>query len=410
MHKLWSIIKMEFKLEFAYPITWVFFLVLPIVFTMAIGAALGGSAAMQPQDEASDLRPFLLVYDQDQSGLSTAMTGNLLENQTIKAQVIFQSDDFTDELRQQLQGYLSIPKGFGDQLLTGQSATLNLEVPGEDFSSVSIENSIRTAIQQTTGPMSAAQGALLVYGDLNPQMSSEEEQQYIGQSMERAQTLLAESPMFELEVISSNIANENLNGMGGFNQSSAGQLVTWSLITLLGGSVIFARDRENGTYQRQFTTPTPKSVYFAGKILSRLLMGLIQMVILVFFGMYVLNVNWGKDPLLLILFLTVFSFTGTVLGLMMGAFAKTAKQADNITPLVSMLMAALGGAWWPLEITPPIYQTVVRVLPTTWAMLGFNGIILKAYSFVDVLPEILVILSFGIAFSVLGIWRLSRQD
>jgi ABC-2 type transport system permease protein len=410
MHKLWSIIKMEFKLEFAYPITWVFFLVLPIVFTMAIGAALGGSAAMQPQDEASDLRPFLLVYDQDQSGLSTAMTGNLLENQTIKAQVIFQSDDFTDELRQQLQGYLSIPKGFGDQLLTGQSATLNLEVPGEDFSSVSIENSIRTAIQQTTGPMSAAQGALLVYGDLNPQMSSEEEQQYIGQSMERAQTLLAESPMFELEVISSNIANENLNGMGGFNQSSAGQLVTWTLITLIGGSVIFARDRENGTYQRQFTTPTPKSVYFAGKILSRLLMGLIQMVILVFFGMYVLNVNWGKDPLLLILFLTVFSFTGTALGLMMGAFAKTAKQADNITPLVSMLMAALGGAWWPLEITPPIYQTVVRVLPTTWAMLGFNGIILKAYSFVDVLPEILVILSFGIAFSVLGIWRLSRQD
>jgi ABC-2 type transport system permease protein len=410
MHKLWSIIKMEFKLEFAYPITWVFFLVLPIVFTMAIGAALGGSAAMQPQDEASDLRPFLLVYDQDQSGLSTAMTGNLLENQTIKAQVIFQSDEFTDELRQQLQGYLSIPKGFGDQLLTGQSATLNLEVPGEDFSSVSIENSIRTAIQQTTGPMSAAQGALLVYGDLNPQMSSEEEQQYIGQSMERAQILLAESPMFELEVISSNIANENLNGMGGFNQSSAGQLVTWSLITLLGGSVIFARDRENGTYQRQFTTPTPKSVYFAGKILSRLLMGLIQMVILVFFGMYVLNVNWGKDPLLLILFLTVFSFTGTALGLMMGAFAKTAKQADNITPLVSMLMAALGGAWWPLEITPPIYQTVVRVLPTTWAMLGFNGIILKAYSFVDVLPELLVILSFGIAFSVLGIWRLSRQD
>jgi hypothetical protein len=43
-------------------------------------------------------------------------------------------------------------------------------------------------------------------------------------------------------------------------------------------------------------------------------------------------------------------------------------------------------------------------------MLGFNGIILKGYSFIDVLPEILVILTFGIAFSVIGIWRLSRQD
>jgi ABC-2 type transport system permease protein len=410
MHKLWSIIKMEFKLEFAYPITWVFFLVLPIVFTMAIGAALGGSAAMQQQDEERDLRPFLLIYDQDQSGLSTTLTGRLLESKTIKAQVIYQSDEFTDKLRQQLQGYLSIPKGFGDQLLTGQPNTLKLEVPGVDFSSVSIENSIRSAIQQTTASTSAAQSALLVYGDLNPQMSIEDEQRYLAQSIERAQILLSESPPFELVVIRTEITSGNLNGMGGFNQSSAGQLVTWSLITLVGGSVIFARDRENGTYQRQFTTPTRKSVYFAGKILSRLLMGLIQMVILVFFGMYVLKVNWGNDPLLLILFLTVFSFTGTTLGLMLGAFAKTAKQADNITPLVSMLMAALGGAWWPLEITPPLYQTVVRVLPSTWAMLGFNGIILKGYSFVEVLPEILVILSFGIAFSGIGIWRLSRQD
>jgi len=410
MHKLWSIIKMEFRLEFAYPITWVFFLVLPIVFTMAIGAALGGSAAMQPQNGERDLRPFLLIYDQDHTGLSTALTGHLLESQTINAQVIYQSKEFFEDLRNQLQGYLVIPQGFGDQLITNQPTLLKLKVAEADFSSVSIENSIRSATQHTTASMSAAQGALLVYGDLNPQMSPEEQQQYIAKSMEQAQILLAESPMFTLEVIRSNVNNENPNGLAGFNQSSAGQLVTWSLITLVGGSVIFARDRENGTYQRQFTTPTPKSVYFSGKILSRLLMGLIQMVILVLFGVYVLNVNWGNDPLLLLLFLSVFSFTGTALGLMLGAFAKTAKQADNITPLVSMLMAALGGAWWPLEITPPLYQTVVRALPSTWAMLGFNGIILKGYSFIDVLPEILVILTFGIAFSVIGIWRLSRQD
>ncbi|HET58803.1 MAG TPA: ABC transporter permease [Chloroflexi bacterium] len=409
MHKLWSIIKMEFKLEFAYPITWVFFLVLPIVFTMVIGAALGGSAAMQ-QDEGRDLRPFLLIYDQDQSGLSTALTRTLLESQTIKAEIIFQSEEFSEELRNQLQGYLSIPKGFGDEIIAGQPTSLKLEVAGGDFSSVSIENSIRSAMQHTTASMSAAQGALLIYGDLNPQMTTEKQQQYLAKSMEQAQILLAESPIFKLEIIQPDPSNQSPNGLAGFNQSSAGQLVTWSLITLVGGSVIFARDREDGTYQRQFTTPTPKSVYFAGKILSRLLMGLIQMLILVFFGVYALKVNWGNDPILLILFLTVFSFTGTTLGLMLGAFAKTAKQADNITPLVSMLMAALGGAWWPLEITPPLYQTVVRALPSTWAMVGFNGIILKGYTFVDVLPEILVILTFGIAFSVIGIWRLGRQD
>ena len=93
---------------------------------------------MQQQDVERDLRPFLLIYDQDQSRLSTTLTGRLLESHTIKAQVIYQSDEFTDTLRQQLQGYLSIPKGFADQLLTGQPTTLKLEVPGADFSSVSI--------------------------------------------------------------------------------------------------------------------------------------------------------------------------------------------------------------------------------------------------------------------------------
>ncbi len=42
LRKLWAIITVDFKNEFSYPATWIFFLVLPIVFTLIIGAALGG--------------------------------------------------------------------------------------------------------------------------------------------------------------------------------------------------------------------------------------------------------------------------------------------------------------------------------------------------------------------------------
>jgi ABC-2 type transport system permease protein len=126
--------------------------------------------------------------------------------------------------------------------------------------------------------------------------------------------------------------------------------------------------------------------------------------------MFILKVNWGSSPFLLLLFLSCFGWAGTSLGIMLGAFVKTSKQANSLTPLFSMLMAALGGAWWPLEITPPSYQTIVRIFPSTWAMLGFNDIIVKGQCFSGVLPEMLVLLGFALLFSAIGIIRLSRTQ
>ena len=70
-----------------------------------------------------------------------------------------------------------------------------------------------------------------------------------------------------------------------------------------------------------------------------------------------------------------------------------------------MLTAALGGAWWPLEITSRIYQTVVKSLPTTWAMIGFNDVIVRGQGMAGVLPEVGILLGFALVFFVAGIWR-----
>jgi ABC-2 type transport system permease protein len=68
-------------------------------------------------------------------------------------------------------------------------------------------------------------------------------------------------------------------------------------------------------------------------------------------------------------------------------------------------MAALGGAWWPLEITPPIYQTVVKALPTTWAMIGFSNVLVRGQGVAGVWPQAAILLGFALVFFVVGIWR-----
>lgn len=240
-------------------------------------------------------------------------------------------------------------------------------------------------------------------------LNARKEQQYVKQPMRRTQLLLTESPVFTLEFVRSKVTNESLHGMVRFNQSSAGQLITWSRIIHVGGSVFLPVTMKAAPASGN-SQPHPQRYLLYREDRSASIYGADSHGHPCVFGVYVLNVKGGNDQLLLILILTVFSFARTTLGFMLGAFAMTAKQADNITPVVSILMAALGGAWWPLEVTRPEYQTVVRALPSTCAMLGFNGIIQKEQGFMDVLPEMLVILSFTIWFSMVGIWRLGRTD
>ena len=55
-------------------------------------------------------------------------------------------------------------------------------------------------------------------------------------------------------------------------------------------------------------------------------------------------------------------------GLMLGSIAKTDGQAAGLGVLAANVLAALGGCWWPIEITPAWMQKLQLFLPTGWAM------------------------------------------
>ena len=135
-------------------------------------------------------------------------------------------------------------------------------------------------------------------------------------------------------------------------------------------------------------------------------MGLLQMAVLIIVGALVFQVNWGNSPLALAMVVVAFGLAAVALGVMLGAFAKTRSQASNLTVMFSMTMAALGGAWWQLEVTPPFYQKVVQILPSTWAMKGFNEVIVKGSGPMEVLPITLVLMGFALIFFLIGVRRL----
>ncbi|MDP3721024.1 MAG: ABC transporter permease, partial [Anaerolineaceae bacterium] len=94
---------------------------------------------------------------------------------------------------------------------------------------------------------------------------------------------------------------------------------------------------------------------------------------------------------------------------MVGTFVKTESQANGLSIMIGMVMALMGGCWYPLEFFPQTVQQIVKVLPTTWAMQGLLDIVLRGQGLMNILPEAGVLLGFTVIFMIIGILRFKYE-
>jgi ABC-2 type transport system permease protein len=399
MRKIFAIIGNDFRVEFAERSTLFFFLVLPLVFTLIIGTALGGIGT----DESGDERYVVLVVDEDSSALSQELLAIFGASEEIRPEVKNAAEAARLLEEGEALAALTIPAGFGQALLENRAVPLTLRASPEDSASLAVEQAVQAALARLDGAVQVAQASTTQAQELRPFSAEADRLAYFQASLARAQELL-DSPAAQVELERSPVAVEQI--AAGFEQASPGQLVTWTLITLLGTSEVFVNERLGGTLRRLLVMPTRKATILFGKVAARFWLGMLQMALLIGFGAWVLGVNWGRSPAALALLVAAFALASVALGVLLAAFAKTRGQAAGLTIFFSMLMAALGGAWWPLEITPQAYQAAVRVLPTTWAMAGFSDVILRGQGVGAVLPEVAVLLVFSALFFAVGLARL----
>ncbi|MBN1485091.1 MAG: ABC transporter permease, partial [Chloroflexia bacterium] len=407
MKKIWYLALNDIKIEFSSRWTLLFFLVLPLVFTTVLGGAMSNASGENNPD--ADPRFPVLTIDQDQSLLSAKMVTALEASNVIRP--VLRSGSAAETLAQdpaaaleeeEIPALLVIPAGFGRALREGQPAPLQLHKAPGDNRVLAIEQAVGATAGQVDSAVAAALASLEAAEQIEPFGSEAAREAYFQQGLDMAQEMLADPPARVEATQAPEVTTEIASG---FEQSSAGQLVTWTLITLIGAAEVFVGERLGGTLRRLVITPSRKATILSGKIAGRLAMGLVQMALLIGFGALLFNVEWGRSPLALALLVLTFGLAAVAFGVMLGTFAQTRSQASGLTILFSMLMAALGGAWWPLEITPPIYQTVVKVLPTTWAMIGFNNVLVRGQGVAGIWPQAAILLGFALVFLAIGIWR-----
>jgi ABC-2 type transport system permease protein len=398
MSKIFHLAWTDIRTEFSERSTLVFFLILPIVFTAILGNAMSGTAP----DPGADNRLIVLLVDEDGSSLAAEFTTLLSSSQVVRPVLLERAAAEERLVEEGLPGLLIIPAGFGAALLAGEELVLALQTAVTDNRTVAVQQAVAAAAGQVSSGVLAALASVEAAEQIRPFPGEAARTAFFNASLAMAQKRLQEPPAI---LTANQAAVVDPEVIGGFELASAGQLVTWVLITLIGTSNVLVNERLGGTLRRLLVTPTRKATIMAGKICGRLSMGLLQMGLLIGVGAIAFGVDWGQSPGALILLVITFGVAASAFGLLLGALARTRSQASGLTIMFSMVLAALGGAWWPLEITPPGYQTAVQLLPTTWAMKGFTAVIVRGHGVAEVLPIAGILLLFALVFFSAGLWR-----
>jgi ABC-2 type transport system permease protein len=148
-----------------------------------------------------------------------------------------------------------------------------------------------------------------------------------------------------------------------------------------------------------------RSSIIAGHILSMFTITLVQQVILVIFGQALLGVDYLRQPLAVLVMMVSLALFVAALGLLVGVVAKREEQVILFSMIFMFVLTALAGAWFPLDVTGPAFNTIGHLTPGAWAMDGFQNIVLRGMGFSSVLLPAAVVLGYAALVFGIGLWR-----
>jgi ABC-2 type transport system permease protein len=392
MKKIFAIAWKDTLLRFESWSRWLFFLILPIVFTVVLAGGTG----------SSDSRIRLVVVDQANSPLSVDLVAALENSQAVRPDPLTLAQAESQFSQRSTSAVLIIPAGFDLAHLEQSSIQLELRQQPNNMNAMIAQRAVQSVISRVSSAVDIANSSVVAAEQIQPFATTADRQAYFNEALDQAQSLLSEAPS---RVTESKGSTKDTIDYDPRANSSAGQLITWVFIPLIGISSMFASERQKGTLCRLLTTPTRKSTYLLGTIFGQVVTAMVQMLLLIVFGVYVMKLNWGSQPLALGVMMVASALAAAALGTTLGTFVKTESQASGLSIMTGMVTALLGGCWYPLELFPKTVQTVVQILPTTWAMRGLLDIVLRGQGLAAILPEAGVLFGFAALFFSVGVWR-----
>lgn len=175
-------------------------------------------------------------------------------------------------------------------------------------------------------------------------------------------------------------------------------------------SINMVKEKNQGTYIRLKTLPISTLQLMSSKIVVYLLVCMIQFYLMLLVSIYVfplmdlpaLEVEGKLIPLSIVAFFAGLAAVG--FGVLIGTIAKTLEQAAPFGSTAVVVLAAIGGFWFPVYAMSENMQMVASISPMNWGLEAFYNVLLREMNFMNISPYLSLLLLFfvvNIAISVI---------
>jgi ABC-type multidrug transport system permease subunit len=418
---IWEIIKQDLRVFLKQRSNLISLLLTPAIMTVIIALVDSGVFIGKPvrildvidQDGTAASAQFLAAIRQANSDLTLCPMDNTekdicgLGNATI----LTESQAQGRVAKSKSLALLEISSGYETSLTAQQPVTLTFHSLGNFSSSQVPQQAVQAALSQVNTAAVASQVGLSVINTFQGQPVTGNQAGQIKDSLYQQALKLENGKTVTIDFQLSYQADEITTGeylQYGLGQSVPGMGFMFSLMTIFGAMTALIVERHQWTLQRLGSMPVSRSTLLAGKILARFTLGLLQFLVVFIVGA-LFKMNFGKDPLALLLLVIVTSLAITALAFAVGSGLKNPAQASMLGLLLSLTLAPVGGAWWPMNISPKFLQIIGHVSPVAWGMDGFTALTYRGATLVDILVPMAVLAGMTIVLFLIAIPRFKYQ-
>jgi ABC-2 type transport system permease protein len=304
-----------------------------------------------------------------------------------------------------ISGFIAFPADFTEGIDTGTGTELEVVSNAEDTEDRAALSGISQSIASQVGSVSVIVATLEELKEqeaLSPQEKATIDQ-IIEQVKEQALSGRGVGPQSLIAYSTEKVGD--VEEQSPANWVIPGYLVMFVFFGAALGAETIVRERQNNTLERLMSSSVKRESILGGIFTGTAAKGLVQVLLFWVVGLLLFNMDMGNSPAAVVILSILMVIVSAAFAIMLATLVKTQRSAGSIAVLASLVLAPIGGCWWPLFIMPEWLQGLARITPHGWATTGFNKLMLFGADFSAVVPEMLVLLGFAAFFSVIAVWR-----
>lgn len=186
----------------------------------------------------------------------------------------------------------------------------------------------------------------------------------------------------------------------------------WAMMFLLFSITVAASslfdEKKSGVVLRILASPVTRTQILWGKYIYNMILGITQLMIMFIAGMLMFNINIFSNFLNLLLVIIAASIACTGFGMFLSSVSKTSSQANGWGTLLILTMSAIGGAWFPVSFMPEYIQFFSKLTLVYWSVDGFLTVLWRGAGFMEILPNLLVLLGIAIIINIISIFNFKK--